>query len=218
MHIRDRILHEQFSEPTYVAKRGRVPLGEIIDGVRKGVNEAQHRLQMLKVHVEIAMMGQDRELIEKMIKKGEAMVCMWHDQSGTYGAKRAKLISEMHSKREKECEMDRLAEVERLSDIRRLTREEKEHYREQMHAWIRLIEKKHHVDETVAATRMKRQRQAEWTNELNRRPKLKAAVSFNHDQTSEQEGQEAPSIVYGSATTAREAMEIDFEPYGAGDN
>lgn len=57
---------------------------------------------------------------------------------------------------------------------------------------------------------MKRQRLAEWTNELNRRPKLKAAVHFNHVQASSKDTREEQATPSRAATTVGEAMESDW--------
>lgn len=72
------------------------------------------------------MMGQDRELAERLIEEDKAMVGMRNDQSGTYGVKRTKIISEMHELLEAEKETDILVEVESLPNIRSMMKEEKE--------------------------------------------------------------------------------------------
>jgi len=134
-NLRAKIIEEQFTKHTYevesmrvkgTVRQRRVPIGQVVDRVRQGIDEAQDRLQMVKVYVEIAMMGQDRELVERLIREGKEMVGMRNDQSGTYGVKRTKLISETHELLEAEKEMDILAEVERLPNIRSMMKEEKE--------------------------------------------------------------------------------------------
>ena len=101
---------------------------------------------MLKVHVEIAMMGSEASKIQQMIQRGEAFVRALDAESGSFGDKRQKIVQANRMLRVKEWEEDNLADIERLSDIRRMTTAEKLKHRDEIALWIKLYERQHQED------------------------------------------------------------------------
>ena len=93
---KSRLIREQFQQPTIeyhtdpitgakVAKR--VPLSRVINHIEQSLNEADQRLNMLKVYVEIAMMGSEASKVQQMIQRGEAFVRALDAESGSFGDK-----------------------------------------------------------------------------------------------------------------------------------
>ena len=160
----------------------RIPISRVIKEVEQGLSEADRRLQMLKVHVEIAMMGADVSQIQEMIQHGEEKVRTLHEQTGcaflgNYGEHRKKIAGLNLGIDEEE----RLDEIKRLSDVRRMTYAEQAEYHQLINAWIKTIEKQHEEDRAVKEVRRKRQRKAEWLEQRNSIPKLTAEVYLDRD-------------------------------------
>ena len=94
-----RVVREQMERPTIeyltnpvtgtrTAKR--VAISRVIKTIEQSLSEADLRLQMLKVHVEIAMMGTDEERVKEMIEKCHYQVQTLHETvgfAGTFGGK-----------------------------------------------------------------------------------------------------------------------------------
>ena len=174
---------EQYADPlTGDILTRRIPLARVIERIQKGLNEAELRLQMLKVHVEIALTGEDAAYIQRMILRGEHLVRTLHVGAGIYGEKRQQLIDKNKVWQLNERIAEESEEIARLSDVRRMTTSERREYVEKIQAWIKVIEREHQEDELLKNVRRKRQRQLEWSHEVEKLPKLTAGVYLDKEQ------------------------------------
>ena len=167
---RSRVVQEQMERPsleyhtdpvTGIPHPKRIPISRVIKTFETGLSEADLRLRMLKMHVEIAMAGSDPETIQRMIDNCETKVRKLHETSGSFGDRREQLVKESQELLAAEADLDRLHEVERLSDIRRMTNKEREAYKQNILDWIKVIERRHEEEQVIQEARMKRQRKEE---------------------------------------------------------